>query len=58
MKLTAIFVASLMKKTYQWIDLLVNLLADKKAVDSTKNILCLLEIKTRLFFLLAYDITE
>ena len=42
LKLTAIFTASLMKKTYlavsssyQWVDFFVNLLADRKAVDST-----------------------
>ena len=41
MKLTAIFIALLMKKNifssscYQWVDSFVNLLADRKAVDST-----------------------
>ena len=42
LKLTAIFIASLKKKTYlafsssyQWVDFFVNLLAHRKAVDST-----------------------
>ena len=41
LKVRAVFIASLMEKsifsssTYHWIDFFVNLMADRKAVDST-----------------------